>query len=119
MKTKIKQEGDITIIQIEGKIDYETQDPFREDLRRIAKSSKTDTAATKIIFDFQGLEFVGSSGISNLIHTLKEFNKIAHVRPRYCNVRSEFQKIIKAFDEDCDFDIYESQDKAGKSFIDQ
>ena len=62
------------------------------------------------------LEFVGSSGISSFVQTLKEFTAVAQTKPRYCNVKSEFRRIIKAFDEEDLFQFYETEDRARKSF---
>ncbi len=38
------------------------------------------------------------------------------MKPRYCNVKSEFRRIMKAYDETDIFEFYESEDKARKSF---
>jgi anti-anti-sigma regulatory factor len=65
--------------------------------------------APQIIFNLENLEFVGSSGISSFVQALKEFNLQAPSRPIYCNVKSEFKRIIKAFDEEAIFDIEEGR----------
>ena len=75
-----------------------------------------DQSPKKIIFNFENLEFVGSSGISNFVQTLKEVNARSSFRPRYCNVRSEFQKIIRAFDEAQEFEFFETEERARSSF---
>lgn len=113
MKTQIKRNGDTVVVSIDGKIDYETQVPLKDELQRL---SRTDTTPTKVIFNLKNLEFVGSSGISNLVQTLKDFNGRANVKPRYCHVRSEFQKIIKAFDEEQGFEIFDTEERARSSF---
>ena len=59
---------------------------------------------------------MGSSGISSFVQTLKEFNAHVTTKPRYCNVKSEFRRMIEAFDETDDFQIYENEDRARKSF---
>lgn len=105
MKTRIKRMGDTVIVALEGKIDYETQEPFRRDLTRILSDSQRDHASKKVVFDLENLEFVGSSGITSLIQIFKDFNDRNETRPVYCNVASEFQKVIKAFDESCAFDF--------------
>jgi len=113
MKTQIKRNGDTVVVSIDGKIDYETQVPLKDELQRL---SRTDTTPTKVIFNLKNLEFVGSSGISNLVQTLKDFNGRSNVKPRYCHVRSEFQKIIKAFDEEQGFEIFDTEERARSSF---
>jgi anti-anti-sigma factor len=112
MKTEIKKIGDTFIVYMDGKLDFETTVPLRETLNRLA----TDSVAKKVIFNLERLEFVGSSGISSFVQTLKDFNQRLPIRPRYCHVRSEFKKIIKAFDDEELFDFFENEDHAKSSF---
>jgi anti-anti-sigma factor len=108
MKSRIKKMGDNTVVVfLDGKIDYETQEPFRQSLHDLIGNELTDTIPKKVLFDFQGVELVGSSGITSLIHIMKEFGNRAGIRPQIIHVGSEFQKIIKAFDEEVVFDLFE------------
>ena len=116
MKTLIKKTGDTIIVSMNGKLDFETHVPLREDLSKLMTEARTQKAPRKIVFNLEKLEFVGSSGISTFVQTLKEFNASAPTKPRYCHVKSEFRKIIQAFDEEALFDFYDSEDRALKSF---
>ncbi|MBC7693727.1 MAG: STAS domain-containing protein [Methylotenera sp.] len=116
MKTNVKKLGDTMIVTMDGTLDYEMQEPLREDLSKLIRNHKTDSVPTKIIFNLEGLEFVGSSGISSFIQTLKEFGNRTPTKPRYCNVKSEFRKVMKAFDEADSFEFFENEDRAKKSF---
>jgi anti-anti-sigma factor len=116
MKTQVKKIGDTLIVSMNGKLDFETSMPLREDLSKIIRETRTDSSPKKIIFNLEKLDFVGSSGISNFVQTLREFNQAAPIKPRYCNVKSEFQKVIKAFDESDAFEFYDNEDRAKKSF---
>lgn len=116
MKTKIKQINDTVIVTMEGQLNHEMQEPLKNNLKKLLEKSQTDTIPQKIIFDFKDLDFVGSSGISSFVQTLKSFNASAPTKPRYCNVRSEFQKVIRIFDEEDEFEIYDSEERARKSF---
>jgi anti-anti-sigma factor len=116
MKTHIKNTGDAIIVTMDGRLDFEAYVPLRENLFKLADQANTDSVPKRIIFNFEKLEFVGSSGISSFIQTLKDFNTSVPTRPRYCNVKSEFRKIIKAFDEEQLFEFYENEDRARKSF---
>lgn len=116
MKTNVKKDGDTIIVSMNGKLDFEAHGPLRDDLSKIIKDAKTDSTPKKIIFNLEKLEFVGSSGISSFVQTLKEFNSVAPSKPRYCHVRSEFQRVIKAFDNDDCFEFYDNEDRAKKSF---
>jgi len=116
MKTQIKKSGDTIVVEVNGKLDFETQQPFKEDLHKLIQSAKTDSVPTQIIFNLEKLEFVGSSGISNFVQTLKDFNRRAPVKPRYCHVGSDFQKVIRAFDEQDGFDFYDTEERARRKY---
>lgn len=116
MKTNIKKNGDTFVVTMDGRLDFETHVPLREDLTRLVKQAKTDSTPKKFIFNLEKLEFVGSSGISSFVQTLKEFNASVSTKPRYCHVKSEFKRVIKAFDEQDLFDFYDNEDRARKSF---
>jgi anti-anti-sigma factor len=116
MRTRITKEGDTTIVSMEGHLDFETAEPLRKDLNRLVRTNRTDSVPKKIIFDLENLEFVGSSGISSFVQTLKEFSVRTETKPRYCNVKSEFRRVMKAFDESEIFEFYETAERARKSF---
>ncbi len=116
MKTQIKKNGDTIVVTMDGKLDFETYVPLREDLTKLIDQTKTDSVPKKIIFNLEKLEFVGSSGISSFVQTLKEFNASVPNKPRYCNVKNEFKRIIQAFNEEDLFDFYDNEDRARRSF---
>ena len=116
MKTQIKKNGDTVIVSMDGRLDFETNGLLRDELSRLIKPIKTDSTPKKIIFNLENLEFVGSSGISSFVQTMKEFNANSPNKPRYCNVRSEFKRVIQAFDEEQGFEFHENEERARKSF---
>ncbi|MDR3608787.1 MAG: STAS domain-containing protein [Oligoflexia bacterium] len=116
MKTQIKKIGDTIVVSMDGKLDFETTLPLRESLIRLVRDAKTDSVATKIIFNLEKLDFVGSSGISSFVQTLKDFNSSSPIKPRYCHVKTEFQKVIQAFDESEGFAFYENEERAKRSY---
>jgi anti-anti-sigma factor len=119
MKTKITRKGNVTIVSMDGKVDYEAQEPLKKDLRKLLDPNKSDAAATKIIFNFEKLEFVGSSGISAFVQTLRNFNARSPQKPKYVGVKSEFKKVIQAFDPDQLFQFFDSEDDDGEGQISQ
>ena len=107
MQAKIRRSGDITVVELEGKLDFETAEPFRETCQDILSNSK-------VVFNLSGLSFVGSSGIGAFVNTLREFSQASPVAPKFCNLRSEFKKVFRATDED--FQIFEDERAALSSF---
>lgn len=112
MKTSVRKDGNAVIVSLEGHLDFETTDGFRENLARIEKQAGNN----QVVFDLANLQFVGSSGISAFVQALREFNSRVAARPRYLNVRSEFKKVISAFDENNSFDFWDPTARALKSF---
>jgi anti-anti-sigma factor len=117
MKTQVKKNGDTLVVSMEGRMNFEIQDAIREDLHQlVADAKKTDQSAAKIVFNLKELEFVGSSGISNFIQTLKEVSDRTEQKPRYCEVSSEFRRVMQALDESKTFEFYDTEERARKSF---
>lgn len=112
MKTNVRHEGDTVVVSIEGQLDFETTDGFRESLNRLERQ----VSDQRVIFDLGQLQFVGSSGISAFVQALREFNSRATTKPRYTNVKSEFKRIMSAFDESNSFEFWDTTERAIRSF---
>ena len=108
MQAKIRKNGDITVVELHGKLDFETAEPFRETCQDVLINNK-------VVFNLDELNFVGSSGIGAFVNTLKEFSRANPVPPKFCNVRSEFKKIFSTADEST-FQIFEDESSALQSF---
>ncbi len=108
MQAKLRKDGDVTVVDLTGRLDFETAEPFRETCQEMLRNSK-------VVFNLSGLSFVGSSGISAFVNTLKELSDQAPVRPRFCHVRTEFQRVFKSTGEDA-FPTFEDERTAVKSF---
>jgi anti-sigma B factor antagonist len=111
MQAKIRKNGDITVVELKGKLDFETAEPFRETCQDILSNSK-------VVFNLDGLNFVGSSGIGAFVNTLREFSKSSPVPPKFCNVKSEFRKVFRATDDQA-FQIFDDEKSALTSFNDK
>ena len=56
VQAKIRKDGDITVVELKGRLDFETAEPFRETCSDVLTNSK-------VVFNLSELSFVGSSGI--------------------------------------------------------
>jgi anti-anti-sigma factor len=124
MKARIKNTHESIIISLDGKVDYETQDEVCNLINRTVSQNqnRTDQSAKKIVLNLKELEFVGSSGITQFVQSLKAIHQQSDIVPKYCGVRSEFKKIMKAFDETNEFDFYDDEAlsrKNGKPILEQ
>jgi len=108
MQAKIRKDGDVTVVELKGRLDFETAEPFRETCNDILANSK-------VVFNLSELSFVGSSGIGAFVNTLREFTTKNPVPPRFCEVRSEFKKVFKSSEEGV-FQIFENEEEALQSF---
>jgi anti-sigma B factor antagonist len=86
--------GNITI-HMEGGLDYENGSPFRKQLKTILESNP----ASEITLDMYAVDFVGSSGISHFVETIKTLNKKKN-RIKLSNVKQEFIRVFKLYNFD-------------------
>jgi len=122
MKAKIKQNSDILVLSLEGKIDYESQDDACALINKTIVKNKTDEVPKQILVSMKELQFVGSAGITHFVEQLKKIHETTDVTPKYIGVKSEFQKIMKAFDAENEFEFFDDEKlnrRNGKPIINQ
>ncbi len=117
MKARINETAQTIILSLEGRIDYETSDEVCSIIQKTISKMKSQSgtrlassdrsSAKEIIINFENLEFVGSMGITQFVQQLKSIHQSSAIVPKYCGVKSEFQKIMKAFDQNHEFDFYD------------
>jgi anti-anti-sigma factor len=111
LRASLLNQGEVTVIALEGKLDFESQDMLRENILNLTKQGR------KVVVDMEGLNFVGSSGITHFIRSLYEFQERGLAVPKLCNVKSEFRKIISAYDANQEFPIHENREAAMTGFF--
>jgi anti-anti-sigma factor len=89
MQASVNREGDVVVVQLSGRVDVETAEPFRE-------ACLKKLAGQKVVFDFQRLGFVGSSGILPFLETMQRFVEAHPENLKFSNVGSEFRKVFAA-----------------------
>lgn len=109
MKTQIRTLGDKTLVEFEGRLNFESSDNFRIWLQKFART----IASRQVVFDLGSLQFVGSSGITQFIDSLREFNQNSSVKPLYSNVGIEFRKMIQAYDKTSSFQFWDTKGAGG------
>ena len=94
MKAQIRTDsiGNITI-HMRGGLNYENSVPFRQELEELI----IENPKSIITLDMHFLDFVGSSGISTFVQTIKELN-IDQTKVRLSNVKKEFIRVFKLYD---------------------
>lgn len=115
MILRAKKEGNYVIFELEGHLDYETTQQFKDKCTGLID----DTDETRLVFNFDKLKFVGSSGISHFVQVMKDINspKFIKTRPKFCNMSSEFTRIFKVYQTNRNpFDILETETDAIAAF---
>lgn len=107
MQALIKKHGDVTVVELTGKLDFETAEPFRQ-------TCLDNLSNNKVVFNLTELSFVGSSGIGAFVTTLKQFAKVSPVSPKFCYVKSEFRKIFQSDEQP--FEIFDDLQTAISAF---
>lgn len=107
MKARSRITNEAIFFELEGKIDYESQDAVRV----VLETALTHSKSKRIVINCENMEFVGSMGISTLISTLKQIQEQWDIQPEYVNVRSEFQKLMKAMSAPSTFNIVSNPDR--------
>ncbi|MBY0371582.1 STAS domain-containing protein [bacterium] len=111
MKMQTRREGAITIIDLEGHLDFEATHQFHK-----TASDLLNEQSNQVVFNLSKLRFVGSSGISQFIKVLKKLNA-STAKPKFCNLSSEFQKMFKAYQTARNpFQIFDDETQAVASF---
>lgn len=107
MEARLRKDGDVTIIHVFGHLSYEEVDRFSEVCNQLLDE--------KVVFNFDGLSFVGSSGITSFFAAIQNLAKRSNVRPKLCCLALEFKKYVENFATH-DFDYYDTEFIALKSY---
>ncbi len=81
------------VVQMQGDISVDTTVSFREQINRLIKNNPSANVA----IDMSALEFVGSSGISHFVETLKILRQKKTEAITLRNVDSDFEKVFKLY----------------------
>lgn len=92
MIMRAKQDGKVVVFELEGHLEFETTVHFQEACKNILKKQPE----TRLVFNFQKLRFVGSSGINHFITTMKDLLLLSP-NPKMIHVSTEFDKIFNAY----------------------
>jgi anti-anti-sigma factor len=80
---------EILVVCLSGSIDVESVDLFRQ-----ACLGPLD--GRPVLFNFEALSFVGSTGLRPFLESLNDLTKTAGSDVRFCEVRNDFRQILLA-----------------------
>ena len=89
MKAQVETREDVVVVSISGCLNYEALDAFRVHCKRLVTGKR-------VVINLDGLNFVGSSGITDFVDTLVDMRQTADGQLTLCGVGSEFRRIFSS-----------------------
>lgn len=88
MEAKFTQLGEVVLVTLKGRLDYEFTAPFR-------RTCLEKLVNEKVVFDLRELNFVGSLGLQEFVQTLDEMSRQSP-GIRLCGVSIEFKRLFES-----------------------
>lgn len=108
MEAKLQKHGEITVVQVSGQLNIEANSHFRDVcLKQLAHQ--------RVVFNLEGLQFVGSSGIQAFFRALGEIHEGNRFGVRVSGLKPDFVRILQ-YTTISSLSIHEDVDGAVKSF---
>lgn len=108
MEAKFLKQGEVMIVELQGRLDFETALPFR-------KTCLDHLTQQKVVIDLQQLNFVGSLGLKDFVETIDSLSQKSRAGVKLCGLSSEFRRLFEA-SATAQLEIFESKDKALAAF---
>lgn len=109
MQARLKNQGEITIITIQGPLEIEKTQPFREVCLR-------NFVGKKVIFNMERASFVGSTGLQAFLETVRTLSEENSHGLKVVGVQAEFKRIFQNL-EIQRLQIHDSEEVAVSSFV--
>ena len=88
MEMNVDEIGDVTVVQISGNLNTQTTPEAQIQIDRIIENG-----AKKILIDFEGLDYISSSGLRLLFVAAKQLTSVSgHLR--VCNLSALVQEVF-------------------------
>lgn len=91
MRAAVKKMGDVTVISIEGILDIEHTQPFRQIcLDKFVRE--------KLVFNMQSASFVGSTGLQSFLDTIQKIDATNTFGLKLVGVKPEFRRLLASLE---------------------
>jgi len=109
MQANFARRGDVVVVELKGRLDFETSEPFRKTcLEKLVKE--------RVVFDLAKLSFVGSLGLKDFVETLDVMAAGSRAGVKFSGVSSEFRRMFDVTGLK-DKEFFDSPEKAVQSFL--
>jgi anti-anti-sigma regulatory factor len=111
MQARIRKSKEITNVELLGKVNYESLEGFIDLCRK-------ELRGKNVVFNLEGLSFVGSCGVTNFLQVLASLQRMPSTRIKYVGIAKEFVKLFQTMEETkvVALEIFSSEFEAAKSF---
>ncbi len=110
MEFKVDELGDVRAVRITGNLDTQNSPGAQEQLIRLI-----DNGATKILIDFEDLNYISSSGLRMLLVAVKRLEATSG-QLRVCNANKTVQEVFEVSGFANIFSVYGSKTEALDGF---
>jgi len=90
MKTTINEEDQISLLEVEGRLDASTAREFDEAVKVLSSSGREG----KIVVDLARLEFISSAGLRSLLTLAKTCQKVSR-KLSFCSLNTMVAEVFK------------------------
>lgn len=87
MEAKFYQKGDVTVVNLSGRLEIEKTQPFRHACMHNLKGRR-------VVFCMQELNFVGSTGIQGFFQIIRDFNISNEFKAKIVGLKPDFQRLL-------------------------
>jgi anti-sigma B factor antagonist len=101
------RQGDVTIISVQGRLDSEESQGLEKQVVDILEQGNS-----KLLFDFNELEYINSSGLRILVMAYQRLKKQSDGMVAICGLRDYIEEIFEISGYDKLFSIFPSRDEA-------
>lgn len=109
MKAELQKKGDVFVVSIEGKLEIENTQPFRD-------ACVGKLLEQKLIFNMESANFVGSTGLQSFLETISKIDQSNGYGLKIVGVKPEFRRIIANL-EIKNVTFHDTMDAAFSSFV--
>lgn len=108
MQANFARRGDVVVVELKGRLDFESSEPFRRTcLEKLMKE--------RVVFDLRALSFVGSLGLKDFVETLDTMAARTTGGVKFSGVGTEFRRMFEVTGLK-DKEFFDSPEKAVLSF---
>ncbi|MBF0484526.1 MAG: STAS domain-containing protein [Candidatus Omnitrophica bacterium] len=110
MDIKLENIKDVALVVVGGKINMDNCNELRDAFKKILKEGKT-----KVLIDFNKVDFIDSSGIASLIEMFQNLEKVGG-QMRLCHVNKNIIGLFEITKVHKLFGMFENREEALKEF---